>query len=66
MCEARGLRLVARRGILFVPSRYALAFRDLPALINNPVFELGERVLGLSDQLERLGDYKVLLFQSAE
>ena len=65
MCQARGLLLVARRGILFVPSRYALAFRDLPAIVTDPVFAIGERVLGLSDQLERLGDYKVLLFQSA-
>ena len=64
MCEARGLQLVSRRGILFVPSRYALAFRDLPALLNDPIFGVGERILDLSIQLEWLGDYKVLLFQA--
>jgi 2-polyprenyl-3-methyl-5-hydroxy-6-metoxy-1,4-benzoquinol methylase len=64
MCEARGLRLVARRGLLFVPSRYALAFHDLPAVVNDPVFAVGERILDLSSQLEWLGDYKILLFQA--
>ena len=62
-CEIRGYRLEARRGILFVPTRYALAFRDLPARVTDPVFAWGEVVLEAT-HLERLADYKVLLFRA--
>jgi SAM-dependent methyltransferase len=61
-CERQGLRLRDRGGLLFVPVRYALAFRDLPRALVAPVFRAGERVLASSPRLERLSDYKWLLF----
>jgi 2-polyprenyl-3-methyl-5-hydroxy-6-metoxy-1,4-benzoquinol methylase len=62
-CEERGLELRERGNLFFVPARYLLAFRDLPAAMCNPVFDLGERVLHASKAFDRLSDYKVLLFQ---
>lgn len=61
-CEARGLRLRARGGVAFVPARMALAFRDLPDGLVTPAFALGERILDASPRLERLADYKWMLF----
>jgi len=54
---------------MFVPARYLLAFRDLPAAVTDPTFRAGERVLdaaravGLDRSLEPLADYKALLFR---
>lgn len=62
-CERLGLELVERRGVCFVPSRYALAFRELPAPVVDPVFHAGERVLDASPRFERLSDYKLLVFR---
>lgn len=65
----QGLALLARRGVMFVPARYLLAFRDLPAAVTDPTFRAGERVLdaaravGLDRSLEPLADYKALLFR---
>lgn len=64
-----GLALERRRGLMFVPSRYLLAFVDLPSLLTRPTFAVGERALdagedlGLGAKLEPLADYKVLLFR---
>jgi 2-polyprenyl-3-methyl-5-hydroxy-6-metoxy-1,4-benzoquinol methylase len=64
----QGLALVERRGVMFVPTRYVLAFRDLPPLLTRPVFGAGERLLdtaralGVGPRLEPLADYKALLF----
>lgn len=60
-----GLILERREGILFVPARYALAFRDLPAPIAGPVFQAGEALLESSRSFDFLSDYKLLLFQRA-
>lgn len=67
--ERQGLTLLERRGVMFVPARYLLAFRDLPLGVTVPLFGAGERVLetaratGLGRSLEPLADYKVLLFR---
>jgi SAM-dependent methyltransferase len=61
--ERRGLKLCHRAGICCVPSRYALAFAEVPETMAATVFRLGERVLAVHPGLERLADYKVLLFQ---
>jgi len=64
----QGLQLVARRGVMFVPARYLLAFRDLPPLLTTPLFRAGEQVLdrahaaGFGRALEPLADYKARLF----
>ncbi|MBN2192226.1 MAG: class I SAM-dependent methyltransferase [Polyangiaceae bacterium] len=66
--ERQGLALIERRGVMFVPARYLLAFRDLPQVITTPVFSAGERILdgaraiGRGRPLEALADYKALLF----
>jgi len=65
-CEQRGLRLETRGGLLFVPARYALAFVSMPLAIVAPAFRAGEWVLSLSPVLERLSDYKWLLFRAAD
>ena len=57
-CEERGLELRERGNLFFVPARYLLAFRDLPAAMCNPVFDIGERVLHASKAFDRLSDYK--------
>jgi SAM-dependent methyltransferase len=64
--EALGLELVDRGGLLFVPARWALAFRDWPERLVGPVFRLGERVLAVSPYLAPLADYKWLLFRLRE
>ncbi len=61
--RARGLELERQGGLLFVPARWLLAFRDWPEELVAPVFHLGERVLGSSPRLGRLADYKWLLFR---
>lgn len=57
------LELLDRGGLQFVPARYLLAFRDMPKPFVSAVYGAGEAVLGLSPQLERLSDYKTLLFR---
>lgn len=64
-CERRGLSLLHHSGILFAPTRFALAFRDLPRSVVSPTFAFGERVLHWS-HVEALSDYKVLLFRAPE
>ena len=63
-CERRGLRLTGRGGLMFIPARYALAFRDLPPAVVAPLFRAGERLLAVSPRLELLADYKWLLFRT--
>lgn len=60
-----GLGLEERSGILFVPARYALAFQELPQNLVNPLFDLSEQLVDRAPVLERLTDYKVLLFRRA-
>jgi 2-polyprenyl-3-methyl-5-hydroxy-6-metoxy-1,4-benzoquinol methylase len=60
-CRARNLEVLDRGGLLFVPTRFVLAFRDLPEAVVAPLFRAGEHVLALSPRLERLADYKWLL-----
>jgi 2-polyprenyl-3-methyl-5-hydroxy-6-metoxy-1,4-benzoquinol methylase len=62
-CEKRGLTLVDRRRMGFVPVRLALAFRDFPDALVQPLFDAGERLLDSSASLDRLADYKSLLFR---
>jgi hypothetical protein len=64
--EALGLELVDRGGLLFVPARWVLAFREWPERLVGPVFRLGERVLAASPHLAPLADYKWLLFRLRE
>ncbi len=61
--RTRGLELVAQGGLLFLPARWLLAFRDWPEELVRPVFYLGERLLGSSPRLGWLADYKWLLFR---
>ncbi len=61
--EATGLRLVDRGQLLFVPVRYALAFRELPRALVAPLFRAGEALLALSPSLAPLSDYKWLFFE---
>jgi 2-polyprenyl-3-methyl-5-hydroxy-6-metoxy-1,4-benzoquinol methylase len=64
LSEAAGLRFRERGGLFFVPTRYALAFRELPREIVNPVFSVGEQVLHAWSGLDAwLSDYKWLLFE---
>ena len=63
-CENSGLELLSRGGLLFVPARYLLAFRDLPRGVVAPVFDAGERLLRSYPLLEPLSDYKWLLFRA--
>jgi SAM-dependent methyltransferase len=60
-CRARGLEVLDRGGLLFVPTRFVLAFRELPEAVVAPIFSAGERALALSPWLDRLADYKWLL-----
>jgi SAM-dependent methyltransferase len=60
-CRARGLEVLDRGGLLFVPMRFVLAFRELPEAVVAPLFRSGEHALALSPWLERLADYKWLL-----
>jgi 2-polyprenyl-3-methyl-5-hydroxy-6-metoxy-1,4-benzoquinol methylase len=65
-CSAQGLQLRDRGCLLFVPVRYALAFRDLPSGVVAPVFRAGERLLASASWLEPLSDYKWLLFTAPD
>jgi 2-polyprenyl-3-methyl-5-hydroxy-6-metoxy-1,4-benzoquinol methylase len=58
-----GLVLLDRRSMGFVPVRLSLAFRDLPDRLVGPAFWAGERLLDAAPPLERLSDYKCLLFR---
>ncbi len=60
-CRARDLEVLDRGGLLFVPARFVLAFRELPETVVAPLFRAGERALELSPWFERLADYKWLL-----
>ena len=60
-CQARELQVLGRGGLLFVPARFVLAFRELPEMVVAPLFRAGERALALSPRLDRLADYKWLL-----
>jgi 2-polyprenyl-3-methyl-5-hydroxy-6-metoxy-1,4-benzoquinol methylase len=65
-CDAAGLRLRERGGLFFVPTRFALAFRELPSEIVNPVFTAGEQVLHAWSGFDKwLSDYKWLLFDKS-
>jgi 2-polyprenyl-3-methyl-5-hydroxy-6-metoxy-1,4-benzoquinol methylase len=61
--ETLGFDLVGRGGLLFVPARLLLAFRDWPERLVRPAFRWGERVLAVSPRLGWLADYKWLLFR---
>jgi len=60
-CRARGLEVLDQGGLLFVPARFLLAFRELPGGVVDPLFHAGERALALSPRLGFLADYKWLL-----
>jgi SAM-dependent methyltransferase len=60
----RGLSLVGRGGIQFVPFRYALAFRDFPPPLVAALHRTGEWLLDEFPALEPLSDYKWLLFEN--
>lgn len=64
--EKRGLRLVQRRAMGFVPTRLLLAFRELPATIVRPLFDAGERWLDELPPRELWSDYQCLLFQRTD
>lgn len=59
----RGFVLVDRGGIQFVPTRYALAFREAPRPWVTALYGAGERALEKYPSLEPLSDYKWLLFE---
>jgi SAM-dependent methyltransferase len=59
----RGLSLLGRGGIQFVPFRYALAFRDFSPPLVAALYRAGERLLEEFPALEGLSDYKWLLFE---
>jgi SAM-dependent methyltransferase len=63
-CEQQGLVLLDRGRMGLVPVRLALAFRDLPEAFVGPLFDAGERLLDRAAVLERLSDYKWLLFRA--
>jgi 2-polyprenyl-3-methyl-5-hydroxy-6-metoxy-1,4-benzoquinol methylase len=65
-CNTLGLELRDRGCSLFVPVRYALAFRDVPRGIVAPIFRAGERLLASAGWLEPLSDYKWLLFTAPD
>ncbi len=58
-----GLVLDAADRMGFAPFRLVLAVRDIPHAILDPVFDAGESLLDRANFLERLSDYKLLLFQ---
>ena len=62
-CEKQGLVLLDRGRMGFVPVRLALAFRDFPDALVRPLFAAGERLLDRAASLDRLSDYKWLLFR---
>jgi 2-polyprenyl-3-methyl-5-hydroxy-6-metoxy-1,4-benzoquinol methylase len=62
-CEKQGLVLIGRGRMGFVPVRLALAFRDLPDALVRPLFDAGERLIDAAKSLDRLSDYKWLLFR---
>jgi 2-polyprenyl-3-methyl-5-hydroxy-6-metoxy-1,4-benzoquinol methylase len=65
-CESVGLHLRDRGGLFFVPARFALAFRELPREIVNPVFTAGEQVLHAWGGFDAwLSDYKWLVFDKS-
>lgn len=61
--ERRGLTLVARGRMGFVPARFLFAFRDWPDACVRPLFDGGEWLLDAMPSLDRLSDYKWLLFR---
>jgi SAM-dependent methyltransferase len=61
--NAHGLTLIDRGSMGFVPTRLLLAFREWPEGYVAPLFRGGERLLDRAPILERLSDYKWLLFQ---
>jgi SAM-dependent methyltransferase len=61
--EARGLELLDRGRMGFVPARLTLAFREWPEGLVRPVFWAGERLLDRAPALDPLSDYKWLLFR---
>jgi 2-polyprenyl-3-methyl-5-hydroxy-6-metoxy-1,4-benzoquinol methylase len=62
-CESRGLTLVERGRMGFVPARLLLAFRDWPDACVRPLFRGGEWLLDAAPSLDPLSDYKWLLFR---
>lgn len=62
-CTDQGLTLIDRGGVCFVPSRFALAYFDMPRPFVERVFDAGESVLDASAVFERLADYKYLVFR---
>jgi 2-polyprenyl-3-methyl-5-hydroxy-6-metoxy-1,4-benzoquinol methylase len=62
-CERHGLVLVDRGRMGFVPARLALAFRELPDGVVGPLFDAGERLIDARQTLDRLSDYKWLLWR---
>jgi SAM-dependent methyltransferase len=65
-CERHGLALVGRGRMGFVPARLLFAFRDWPDAFVGPLFAGGERILDRAPWLDRLSDYKWLLFRRDE
>ncbi|MEM1034060.1 MAG: class I SAM-dependent methyltransferase [Myxococcota bacterium] len=64
-CEDLGLRLEARGGVCFVPSRILLAYRDvIPDALVAPIYDGGEALLDAHPAFERLADYKYLVFRN--
>jgi SAM-dependent methyltransferase len=61
--ERQGLELVGRGSMGFVPARLLLAFRDWPDACVRPLFGGGEWLLDHAPLLDRLSDYKWLLFR---
>jgi SAM-dependent methyltransferase len=65
-CQAHGLVLEARGAMGFVPARFVLAFKDWPDAWVRPLFRAGERLLDAWPRLDRLSDYKWLVFRRVE
>jgi len=60
--EKVGLALVEKKGILFAPARFFLAFRDLPQGLVDPIFKVAENLMDRQSTLEAIADYKVMYF----
>jgi len=63
-CEARGLTLLDRGRMGFVPARLLLAFREWPDAYVAPLFRGGERLLDASPLTEVFSDYQWLIFRT--
>jgi SAM-dependent methyltransferase len=61
--ESKGLTLLDRGPMGFVPARVMFAFRDLPEPFVGPIFWAGESLLDAVPALDSLSDYKWLLFR---